>query len=469
MRKFGLVCALFGSLAWTNVAWAVANTEVTASNNLSETASATIKIEQVSTAGKKKTTRIHLSKSRPSRRKMVTIDEKEISTVRVIVIWQKAGHSVEETRTIPVADFADRTLDLGHGLTLQTVSGPGSPSQRSGSPPNRTGFLPPFGPASSPNAPSIQVSIGGSSTHIPAISGGTRVLGPGLETSIVDSSHRIPGVSAGVDVVVPTDRVFFAFDRFNASLGFNRFDDSVLGTAPIGTSSAFTYIFPNPISGSTGIGPTVTGQTVTLDTRGTIWDFAFGPAARMPVGPVVAEGRRTFWTYGIGLRYRNSHVTHHIRQDSLTFADLNSTIDLDVRSHFVAPDFAVGFEVAPSAASGLFGGVSAFVAPGALITDASAIQRSRCGPCGAASPEFNLGLERNFSNSSFAIMTGVKGSLGYQVNPAIRLLVDASYQYMSHASTLAVPTSPLRQPIALVTTYSDVFSARGSLVVAFSP
>lgn len=466
MRKFGLVFALFASLAWTNVAWAVATTEVTASNNLSETASATIKIEQVSKVGKKKTTRIHLSKSRPSQRKTVTIDDRKDSEVRIVVIWQRAGETTEETRIVPAADFANRTLDLGHGLTLRTASGPGEPA---GGPPDGTGFLPPFGPTSPPNASSIQVSIGGSLTHIPVVSGGTRVLGPGFETSIVDGSHRIPGVSAGVDVVVPVDRIFFAFDHFRASLGFNGFDDSVSGTAPIGTSSAFTYIFPNPVSGSTGIGPTVTGQTVTLDTRGTIWDFAFGPAARIPTGRNVSEGSRSFWTYGIGVRYRNSNVTHHIRQESLTFVDLNSTIDLDIRSHFIAPDFALGFEVAPSAPSGAFAGISAFVAPGVLITDASASQISRCGPCGAASPEFALVLDRNFDNSTFAIMTGVKGFVGYQINPAIRLLVDASYQYLSHVSTLAVPTSPLRQPITLVNSYSDMFSARGSLVVAFKP
>ena len=135
MRKSLFAIVVCGAFAWSNAAWAVAKTEVTVSNNLSETASATIKIEQLDKSGKKitkKTTRIHLSKHRPSRHRTVTIDEKQTSTINLVVTYQTDGKTVEETHSVPVADFINHGFNLGHGLTLQNTSG-GVPSTRTAS------------------------------------------------------------------------------------------------------------------------------------------------------------------------------------------------------------------------------------------------------------------------------------------------------------------------------------------------
>ena len=119
--------------------------------------------------------------------------------------------------------------------------------------------------------------------------------------------------------------------------------------------------------------------------------------------------------------------------------------------------------------SGPFAGVAGFLAPGALITDASARQASRCGPCGAASPEFNLVLQRDFADTAFALMAGVNGYVGYQFNPNFSVQAEASYQYLSRLMSLAVPTSPLRQPIGLAAGSSDVLWVGGRAVFKFDP
>jgi opacity protein-like surface antigen len=163
MRKS--ICAIVacGALAWSSAVWAVAKTDVTVSNNLSETASATIMIEQLDKSGKKltsKTTRIHLSKARPSRHQTVAIDEKKTSTINMVVIYQKAGKTVEETHSVPVADFIDHGFNLGHGLTLQNSSG-GVPSNRTAS-----------GQPSSPAVPYLPEAPFPTGLYVVAIAGG---------------------------------------------------------------------------------------------------------------------------------------------------------------------------------------------------------------------------------------------------------------------------------------------------------
>lgn len=388
----------------------------------------------------------------------------------------------DNTRTVDIAvTTANGRAETRIGLDVATLANreflievPGGAPSQTALPPARVGV--PTGPAAVvvyPGSGGLPVAGGGSWTRIPQVSAGTRFSG-GAEISIVDSRRSIPGVNASLGLVVPNgsgpapSNVLWG-DYFYVNAGFNGFSDSVQNNVPVGTSSAFTYIFPNPTGGSTGIGPTATGQSVKIDTRGQFWDLAIGSMSRVAAGPIFASPTGSFWTYGIGLRYRYMDVEHNITQQSSTFPDLNLAIDLDLRSHFIGPNFAFGFEAVQPLPSGVFGGASAFVAPGALITDASATQRSRCGPCGIASPEFNLVLQRNFSDSSFAVMAGVNAFIGYRFNPNFRIQGEASYQYLSQLKSFAVPTSPVLQPIGLTSDSSDIFSVGGRLVFEFNP
>ena len=90
---------------------------------------------------------------------------------------------------------------------------------------------------------------------------------------------------------------------------------------------------------------------------------------------------------------------------------------------------------------------------------------------GLAAPpvEFNLVLQLNFNDTSFALMTGVNGFIGYRFNPNFRVQGEASYQYLSQMKSFAVPTSPVRQPIGLSSGSSDIFSVGGRLVFEFNP
>lgn len=461
MRKLRFAIMALAVLAWMPPAMAiVGETTVKVADGAAPIAQATITITFKNQAGKPlQTVKRPTVRSGP---KAGTRTVRIPDDARTADITVTTANGKTQTRAdLDVALLKDReiVIDVPGGALPPNV---GSPSPRTASPvePVPTPFYPAGG--------GLPIAGGASWTRIPQVSGGTRLIG-GAETSIVDSRRSIPGVSAAMGLVVPTDRVFFNFDYFSIAAGFNGFDDRVGGAVPVGASSAFTYIFPNPASGSTGIGPTATGQDVTIATKGQFWDLALGANSRVPAGPVFASPTGSFWNYGLGVRYRYMNVEHDIAQQSSTFPDLNLAIALDLRSHFIGPNFTFGFEAMQPLPSGMFGGASAFISPGALITDASARQASRCGPCGAASPEFNLVLQRDFTDTSFAIMTGVSGFIGYRFNPNVRVQGEASYQYLSQLKSFAVPTSPARQPIGLTSGYSDVFSVGGRLVFEFNP
>ncbi len=459
MSRLRFSILAIATLAWTVPAWAiVGETTVKVADGGTAIPQATVTITFKSQAGKpvqtvKRTTL-------PSGPKAGTRTVKIPDAARTADITVTTANGKTVTRTdLDVSSLSDKeiVIDVPGGnappppQTVRVVPRPGAPVE-------------PIPVLMYPGGGGVPFAIGSSWTSVPVVTGGTRFVGGG-ETSIIESRRTIPGVTAALGVAVP---VAFA-DYFGVIGSFNGFDDTVRGSVPVGSSSAYTYIFPNPVSTSTGIGPTLTGQSVTLNTKGQFWDLGLGPTFRVPAGSVFPSPTGTFLTYGIGLRYRYMEVDHTIIQQSPTFADLNQTINLNLRSHFIGPNFSLGFEALQPLPSGVFGGASAFLSPGALITDANARQHSRCGPCGGGSPELDLVLQRGFSDSSFALMAGLNGYVGYRFNRNFRIQGDVSYQYLSQLKSFAVPNTPTQQPIALTSDSSSMLSIGGRLVFDFAP
>jgi hypothetical protein len=341
-----------------------------------------------------------------------------------------------------------------------------------------------------------ELSGGVTRVRLPGVQDGTSVT-PGGEFPIISSERRMSGESASGLFEVPMGRFGGSFrpwqwtmpeepgayvpfgGRLRIGASYNRFDGSASGSVPVGEDSAYTYLAPNPASGSTGIGPTGTGQDVRIDTEGHSIDVMADLVNRLyltgqlpervtPQAPGEAVIQRWFET-GFGLRYRHFEVEHRIRQQSLTFADLNSLIGLEVNSNFLAPNFTLGGGFEPAGPSGVFGGLSGFVAPGVLITDASANQASNCGPCGAGSPEFSWSQQHDFSKSSFAVMTGATGHLGYKFSPYFSMQVEAGLTFMSRADSIAVPITPTAQPVGLDHGSSTEYSVNARLTLTIPP
>ena len=115
----------------------------------------------------------------------------------------------------------------------------------------------------------------------------------------------------------------------------------------------------------------------------------------------------------------------------------------------------------------MFGGVRAFVAPGVQTTDADASQFSRCVPCGPASTEFNVLLQRDLSSSKFSMITGAMAYVGYQFTPNAKVLVEAAYENQSAVPVFSVPITPSQQPIALRNGSTDTFRFGGKVLLSF--
>ncbi len=245
-----------------------------------------------------------------------------------------------------------------------------------------------------PGGGGVPFAIGSSWTSVPVVTGGTRFVGGG-ETSIIESRRTIPGVTAALGVAVP---VAFA-DYFGVIGSFNGFDDTVRGSVPVGSSSCLHLHHPESGQRLDRHRPRSRARTVTLGTKGPVLGPCDGSELPRARGIDLRASPARSVTYSVGLRYRYMEVDHTIIQQSPTFADLNQTINLNLRSH-LHPTELLGLAKrcnrcrrAASAAH------PPSCSPGALISNANARQRSRCGPCGGGSPEFDLVLQRGFSDS----------------------------------------------------------------------
>ena len=321
--------------------------------------------------------------------------------------------------------------------------------------------------------------VGGGATGVdlPQVKGGTQ-FDPisGTEIPIARSASTLTGGGGHFFVSIPTNQNTLWGDYFYVNASGSQFDGSGNGSVPIGGNNvAFTYLFPNPISGSTGIFAGATGQQVQIGSDGHLIDVSFGLKDVTPLpGPPGAPGSPFIQPFDLhttaGFRYRNFDVSHTIDQQSLFFPDLNSHIGLDQSSNFFGAQFGVGLISRPPGPQGGFvGGIHAFVAPGVLSTSLTANQVSHCGPCGIASPEFDVSLQRGFNDSRFSVIVGGSVHLGYQFSPNVGVFVKGTVEHMTDVPFFQVPTTPAEQPIFVDHGTVTNASAMAGFRVAFDP
>jgi hypothetical protein len=313
----------------------------------------------------------------------------------------------------------------------------------------------------------VSPSIGVNQIWVPTVSAGTQ-FDPGLgrEVPIARSDRTLTGESAGMFVKIPLPQSVPILGQsliINGSVGW--FEGLSRGEVPVGaTGVAFTYLFPNPVSGSTGLFAGATGQRVAINTEGRTIDLAVASKREQPLAQ--AGGSQVTLHTTMGFRYRNFELEHRIVQKSLFFDDLKSRISLDQSSNFYGLQVSAGVHVEPPrAGAGFFGGADLFLVPGVLTTDATATQKSRCGPCGAASPEFNVFLQRDLSTLDFSVIMGASGHLGYRLTPNTQVSLRGLIEHMTDVPVFRVPTTPAEQPIGLDRDSAIVFKLMGALTV----
>jgi hypothetical protein len=228
--------------------------------------------------------------------------------------------------------------------------------------------------------------------------------------------------------------------------------------------AANTYIFANPDNESTGVA-FPGGQVAAINSEGRIIDVTAG------IGGTIANlGAPSVRTEGIaelagdvppggvalvasaGFRYRNLNVSHSSFTEALLFIDdpIRAETNLETDANFFGGQIGAGLTFrAPYPNSGLFGGISGTIAFGETSTDARAGAHYICVPCGAASPEFDFLLRKNFDESNFSAIYGGEAFLGVSTG-RIQFQVFANIEHMTDVPAFDVPFSPAQQPIRLV-------------------
>lgn len=123
----------------------------------------------------------------------------------------------------------------------------------------------------------------------------------------------------------------------------------------------------------------------------------------------------------------------------------------------------------PDSEPGFVASIHGYVAPGALFTSVTASQSSRCGVCGAGSPEFGVRLQRDFEDDQFAVLLGGSAEVGFRFAPSSEFVLSGMVEHLTDFPFLDVPTTPTGQPIGLLDDSSTNVSVRAGFQFSFSP
>jgi hypothetical protein len=297
-----------------------------------------------------------------------------------------------------------------------------------------------------------QFAVGGTfgNVNVPGFGAGTQfdaVLG--RERQIIFSPRNLTFAGGAAEFRAPVSSVFgadvaspFSQMTFYAKLEGYSFWGNENATVPFGGNNvAYTYLFPNPATGTTGVLAGATGQDISIKANGEAIKFRAGAEWQVPL----ADLQTAYAIISGGLAFDYTDSGFEITQQSLFFSDVSARTKLRVDDFFFAPYIGAGVRFDDG---NVFASVGGFVAPGVLYTDAWAKQRNLCGPCPNPGDR-NFKLSNSFSNTRFAVQTGIDLKVGVRLSPAVAIEGGFQYVHTSHAAFLRPPTTPSEQPVSL--------------------
>ncbi len=404
----------------------------------------------------------------------------ETRSVRIKAQRERTANELEGEADAWEAFAADLKLRCAERSSAAPPSGagpaegpPGPPLPRAPEAPREVGALPGAlpgvgRPIDLRNRP--QFAIGGTfgNVNVPSFGAGTQfdaVLG--RERQIIFSPRNLTFAGGAAEFRAPVSSVFgadvpspFSQMAFYAKLEGYSFWGDESGSVPIGGNNvAYTYLFPNPATGTTGVLAGATGQDISIKAKGEAIKFRAGAEWQLPLGDL----RTAYAIISGGLAFDYTDSGYEIMQQSLFFPDVSSWTKLRIDDYFFAPHIGAGVRFDDG---NIFASVSGFVAPGVLFTDASAKQKNLCGPCPNPGDR-NFKLSRSLSNTRFAVQTGVDLRLGARITPSVAIEGGFQYVHTSHAAYLRPPTTPSEQPIRLDYGSSNRFGGRFGIRITF--
>lgn len=298
---------------------------------------------------------------------------------------------------------------------------------------------PPKAPADSPDqghgsVPTLKFNgeVFANVALMPQFGAGTAINGG--RHSIVDSPGTLTGAGINFGVDIPTTLNAFGTGTepwWSINIGFARATGRSSGElAPGAATTGFDYIQPNPASGVIFINHFLNGQIVYIDSERNQLDvevlhnvkWRMTLNTMIPATPVEASA-------GVGFQFRAIWDSHQVNQSIINFPDVTSFLNLDSSTFFIAPkimlrgEYEVGrFEFY----------VGAYFAPGLAIGSGRAEQHARCPVCAASEQSVNLSREDSFVK--FAINTGARAWVSYEVTPAVKARAFVGYDYFSNTA-----------------------------------
>lgn len=267
---------------------------------------------------------------------------------------------------------------------------------------------------------------------MPQFGAGTAINGG--RHSIVESPGTISGAGFNLGLDIPTTLNAFGTGMepsWSINIGFARATGRSSGElAPGAATTGFDYIAPNPASGLHFINHFLNGQVVYIDSErnqldaeilhNVKWQMTLN--TMIPATPVEASA-------GVGFQFRAIWDSHQVNQSIINFPDVTSTLNLGSSTYFIAPKLMVRGEYEVGRFEFYVG---AYVAPGLVFGSGHAEQQARCSVCAASEQSVNLSRDDSFVK--FAVNTGARAWVSYELTPAVKARAFVGYDYFSNTA-----------------------------------